>query len=156
MSKRQDLEKQVIIAAREYGISSVLFRNAIGDKLGLNVTDMECLGLLFFKITCTPTGLARYTGLSTGSTTAMLDRLERAGLIRRKPNPNDRRGVLIEVEKKSVKTVGPMFAEARKAQDQLVASYSEKDLQTIANFLKRFTAVFDEEREKVINKSKSA
>lgn len=149
MSEKQELEKQVITAAREYGISSVLFRNAIGSKLGLSVTDMECLGLLFFKLTCTPTGLSRYTGLTTGATTAMLDRLEKAQLIKRKPNPADRRGVLIEIDKRSIATVGPLFAGARQLQDELVASYSDKELQLIADFLQKFTEVFEQSRQRL-------
>jgi DNA-binding MarR family transcriptional regulator len=149
MGSKKDLEKQVVIVARKYGISSVLFRNAIGNKLGVNATDMECLGLLFFKGISTPTELARYTGLTTGSTTAMLDRLEKAKLIKRKPNPDDRRGVFIEIEKKSAKTVGLLFAKARKAQDGLVARYSEEELEVIADFLEKFTAIFEREREKL-------
>ena len=49
MDSKKDLEKQVAIAARENGVSFVLLRNAIGRKLGLNITYMECLGLLFIK-----------------------------------------------------------------------------------------------------------
>ncbi|MCI0565244.1 MAG: MarR family transcriptional regulator [Nitrososphaera sp.] len=139
MDSKKDLEKQVMIAARENGISSVLFRNAIARKLGLNITDSECLSLLSIKGISTPTELARYTGLTTGSATAMLDRLEKAEFITRKPNPKDRRGVLIEINKEWTETVGPMVAGVQKAQAELIASYSAKELQTIADFLTRFT-----------------
>ena len=139
MDSKQDLEKQVIISARDYGISSVLFRNAIGRKLGLNIADMECLSLLLIRGFSTPTELARYTGLTTGSTTAMLDRLEKAKFIKRKPNPTDRRGVLIEVTKKTAETFGPMVAGVQKALNELVASYSAKELAPIADFLSRST-----------------
>ena len=70
----------------------VLFRNMVSERLGVNVTDMECLGLLYNKDLATPSELARYTGLGSGATTAMLDRLEKSGLIERRPNPDDRRG----------------------------------------------------------------
>lgn len=149
---KKELEQQVIIGARQYGISTTLFRNAVGDKLGVNDTDMQCLALLFFKGMSTPTELSKYTGISSGATTAMLDRLEKAKLIKRKPNLNDRRGVLIEVKKSSVKTVGPMFAGTRKAQDKMVASYSKKELQVISDFFKRFTDIWDSGREKLIKK----
>src|SRR6185312_194532 len=96
-SAKQSLEQQVLLAAREYGVSTTLFRNAVGARLGVNVTDMECLALLFFKGIATPTELSKHTSLSSGATTAMLDRLERAGMILRRPNPDDRRGSLIEV-----------------------------------------------------------
>ena len=139
MDSKQDLEKQVIISARDYGISSVLFRNAIGRKLGLNIADMECLSFLLIRGISNPTELARYTGLTTGSTTAMLDRLEKAKFIKRKPNPQDRRGVLIEVTKKTAETFGPMVAGVQKALNELVASYSAKELAPIADFLSRST-----------------
>lgn len=139
MDSKKDLGKQVITAARENGINSVLFRNAIGRKLGLNVTDSECLSLLSIKGTSSPTELARYTGLTTGSTTAMLDRLEKAKFIKRKPNPKDRRGILIEINKQYTEAVGPFIAGLQKAHGELIASYSDKELETIADFLTRFT-----------------
>lgn len=117
---------------------SVLLRNATSRKLGLNVADMECLDLLFLKGISTPTELARHTGLTTGSTTAMLDRLEKAKLIKRKPNPKDRRGVLIEVNQNLAEILRPMLAGIRKRQDELIASYTDKELETIADFLTRF------------------
>jgi DNA-binding MarR family transcriptional regulator len=144
-SKKQ-LQDDVIMAAREYGISTTLFRNAVGQRLGVNVTDMECLALLFFKGISNPTELGAYTGLSSGATTAMLNRLERAGLIIRKPNPHDRRGSLIEVNKDSVAMVGPMFAATREGQDKLVASYSAEELELLSEFFKKFTAVWEEGR----------
>jgi DNA-binding MarR family transcriptional regulator len=150
---KKDLEHRVIMGAREYGISTTLFRNAVGEKLGVNVTDMECLALLFFKGIATPTELSKYTGLSSGATTAMLDRLEKAKLIQRQPNPDDRRGTLISVDKNSVTTVGPMFADTRKAQDTLVASYSDQELQIIADFFERFTALWEQSRDKLAKQS---
>jgi DNA-binding MarR family transcriptional regulator len=135
----KDLEEHVLMAAREQNISSVLFRNAIGRRLGLNITDSECLGLLGIRGISTPTELARYTGLTTGSTTAMLDRLEKAKFIRRKPNPEDRRGVLIEISESSRDIIWPLVAGIQRAQSELVASYSDEELEVIANFLTRFT-----------------
>ena len=100
MNTKNDLAIKVFLAAREQGVSSVLFRNALGRTLGLNITESECLSLLSIKGISTPTEIARYTGLTTGSTTTMLDRLEKSGFIQRIPNPKDRRGVLIKIKKK--------------------------------------------------------
>jgi DNA-binding MarR family transcriptional regulator len=55
------------------------------------------------------------------------------------PNPKDRRGVLIEINKQYTETVGPFIADLQKAQNELIASYSDKELETIADFLTRFT-----------------
>jgi DNA-binding MarR family transcriptional regulator len=143
---KKKLEQELVIAMREYGISNTLFRNVIASSLGLNVTDMECLGLLFHKGIATPTELANHTGLSTGSTTAMLDRLEKAKLITRKPNPNDRRGLLISVNKDGSKKVAPLFMGARNAQDKLVASYTVNDLEKLIDFFKKFIDIYELER----------
>jgi DNA-binding MarR family transcriptional regulator len=147
---KAELEQAVKMAAREYGISTTLFRNAVGSQLGVNATDMECLAVLFFKGIATPTELSKYTGLTSGATTAMLDRLERAGLIARQPNPNDRRGVLITVNKSSQLSVGPLFAGTRQAQDELVSGYSIEQLQLIADFLTSLTAVWETSRQKLV------
>ena len=84
-SKKIDLKKRALTAVREYGIHLTLFRNAVSDWAGLNATDMECLRFLFLKGIATPSELARQTGLTSGATTAMLDRLEKAGLLERHP-----------------------------------------------------------------------
>ena len=89
-STKADLKKRALMAVRDYGVNLTQFRNAMSEWAGLNVTDMECLRLLFQKGIATPTELARHTGLTSGATTAMLDRLEKAGLIERRPNPDDR------------------------------------------------------------------
>ena len=154
-STKADLVKQVILAARQYGISTVLFRNIVGQRLGVNVTDMECLGLVFHKGLATPTELARYTGLSSGATTAMLDRLENSGLIERRPNPDDRRGTIIVLAKAGAERVAPWFASARQAQNEFVSSYSEKELQLILDFFERSTSMWEEERKKLGQKLKT-
>jgi len=138
VDSKKDLEKQVMMAARENNISAVLFRNATRRKLGLNITDSECLSYLSIKGVSTAKDITHYTGLTTGSTTAMLDRLEKAEFIRRKPNPDDRRGVLIEINEKWTETVGPLVAGIQKAQAELIANYTEEELEVIADFLSRF------------------
>jgi DNA-binding MarR family transcriptional regulator len=148
-SSKQDLVERVNLVARGYGISTVLFRNLVGQRLGVNVTDMECLGLLFFQGIASPSELARYTGLTSGATTAMLDRLERAGLIQRRPNPQDRRGTLIVLLQSGAERVAPWFASVRQAQDELVSGYSEAELQVIADFFERSTAMWEQERQKL-------
>ena len=45
----------------------------------------------------TPTDLARHRMMTSGGMTAVIDRLERKGLVTRLPNPNDRRGSLVKL-----------------------------------------------------------
>jgi DNA-binding MarR family transcriptional regulator len=127
---------KLIKALGEYNTAQILLRNANAKKLGINAVDMECLNLLSLKGgISTPTEIARHTGLTTGSTTAMLDRLEKARLISRKPNPKDRRGVLIEVSDSLGDTLRESMTELRKVQNKLIDNYSDNELELIAWFL---------------------
>ncbi len=148
-STKTDLKKRALMAVRDYGIHLTLFRNAMSEWAGLNATDMECLRLLFLKGIATPSELSRHTGLTSGATTAMLDRLEKAGLIERRPNPNDRRGTLIAPAKSGTEKAASWFESARKAQDELISSYSEKELEIISDVFERFTKIWEQEREKI-------
>lgn len=148
-STKTDLKKRALMAVRDYGLHLRLFQNAVDKWAGLNTTDMECLRLLFLKGTATPSELARHTGLTSGATTAMLDRLEKAGLIERRPNPTDRRGNMIAPAKLAVEKAASWFESARKAQDELISGYSESELEIIADVFERFAKLWDREREKI-------
>lgn len=121
----------------------------MSEWAGLNVTDLECLRLLFLKSVATPSELARHTGLTSGAATAMLDRLEKAGLIERRPNPEDRRGTLIAPSKSGAEIVASWFESARKAQEELISSYSERELDLIGEVFEQFTKLWDQERAKI-------
>ena len=147
-STTTELKKRALMAVRDYGIHLTRLQHAMGGRLGFNVTDMECLRLLFLKGIATPTELARHTGLTSGATTAMLDRLEKAGLIERRPNPDDRRGTLIAPVKSGAEKVASGFESARKAQEELISSYSEKEIEIISDVFERFTKIWEQERMK--------
>jgi DNA-binding MarR family transcriptional regulator len=139
MRSKEDLEFNVLTAVTDYSIGAILFRNALAKKLGLNLAESLCLTILGIKGVSAPTELARYTGLTTGSTTTMLDRLEKRNFIRRKPNPDDRRGVIIEIDENYARTAQESAAGIQKAQRETIAGYSEQELEIIADFLNRLT-----------------
>ena len=146
---KQDLALQVIRGAREYSIGAVLFHQAVGQLLGVNVTDMKCLDIMTLKGSASPTELAQHTGLSTSATTAMIDRLENAGLVVRRPHPTDRRGTIVVLSKEAMRKLPAMFASLAKAMDALVSTYSEKELKVLAEFFSKVGVLWKEEREKL-------
>jgi DNA-binding MarR family transcriptional regulator len=148
-STKKDLKKRALMAVRDYGIHLTLFRNAVREWAGFNATDMECLRLLFLKGIATPSELSRHTGLTSGATTALLDRLEKAGFIERRPNPDDRRGTLIVPVKSGAEKAASWFESARKAQEELISSYSEQELEIISDVFEQFTKLWEREREKI-------
>jgi DNA-binding MarR family transcriptional regulator len=146
---KKELEKLTFDTAHEYAISTVLFRNAVGGSFGINMTDMQCLALLFFKGISSPNELGIYTGLSSGATTAMLDRLARAQLIKRSPNPIDHRGTQISVDKLFTKKVGPLLRANKTAQRLVIASYSGEQLELLIDFFSKLSAVWEASRQKI-------
>jgi len=148
-SMQRDLKKRALAAVREYGVQLTLFRSAMNEWAGLNATDMECLRILFLRGTATPSELARQTGLTSGAATAMLDRLERAGLVARRPNPDDRRGTLVSPAESARERAASWFASARRAQADLISTYSERELEVICDVFERFAQLWDDERDKI-------
>jgi DNA-binding MarR family transcriptional regulator len=148
LSKR-DLATQVIRGAREYSIGTVLFHQAVGQLLGVNVTDMKCLDIMTLKGSASPSELAEHTGLSTGATTAMLDRLENAKLIERRPHPTDRRATLVVLSQEAMRKLPAMFESLAKAMETLVLGYSEKELKVLVDFFAKVDVLWKEEREKL-------
>jgi DNA-binding MarR family transcriptional regulator len=144
---KENLVKQVIVGARENSIGVVLFHQVVGRILGVNVTDMKCLDIIALKGSANPSQLAKLTGLSTGSTTAMIDRLEKRGLIERRPNPGDRRGAIVVLTNGAAKKFSPLFESMARAIEALVSSYSEKELDTLSDFFRKVTLLWKEERE---------
>ncbi|HMS00562.1 MAG TPA: MarR family transcriptional regulator [Anaerolineales bacterium] len=148
-NSKTELKQRALAAVRDYGVNLTLFRNAVSEWAGVNVTDMECLRLLFLKGSASPSEISKHTGLTSGATTAMLDRLEKAGLIERKPNPNDRRGTLVAPAESSAEKAASWFESARTAQDKLISNYSENELEIISDIFERFTKLWDDERAKL-------
>lgn len=96
----RDAEQKLSLASRRY--------------MRLNETDMRALHYLIVcanrGATATPGGIATHLGISTASTTKLLDRLEKGGHIRRAPHPTDRRALAItitpETRQAAMDTVG--------------------------------------------------
>ncbi len=139
MGKKSDLEADVLSAARDSGVATILFRNALAKRFGLSLTESLCLTLLGTAGFSAPTSLARAIGISTGATTTMLDRLEQRRFIRRTVNPDDRRGVIIEFDEAYLAAARETVAGIQQAHRDLIARYSEDELRIIADFLRGFT-----------------
>lgn len=121
------------------------------DRFGVNRTDLRCLELLGAEGAVSPTALAGALGLTTGGVTTVLDRLERAGYARRRPDRHDRRRIVVEATELLAAREGEIFGELMRSTEALLASYSDAELATIRDFLARTRAVFgaDERAESV-------
>jgi DNA-binding MarR family transcriptional regulator len=106
--------------------------------LGINRTDGRCLDILDQYGSMSAGDLAEASRLSTGAITAVIDRLERAGLARRVPDPKDRRRVLVELTPEAYAAalelmVEPMIALWRPLGDR----YTDDELRLFIDFTRR-------------------
>jgi DNA-binding MarR family transcriptional regulator len=91
-----------------------------------------------------PGYLAVHAELSSGAMTNRLDNLEKAGLIRRRPDPNDRRGVLVELTNAGVEAYNESTA-AQAAKEALIASaLTAKEKDELNNLLRRLMLVAEQ------------
>jgi DNA-binding MarR family transcriptional regulator len=82
--------------------------------------------------------LAQESRLTTGAITAVIDRLERAGLARRVPDPADRRRVLVEPTEKAFALAMELMVEPMRALYKPMAEgYTDDDLRLILDFTRR-------------------
>lgn len=79
LREKSELIGLLIDEMRETTTVTILFHQAIADRLGMNITDHKCAGILARSGPITAGELARRTGLTTGAITGVIDRLERAG-----------------------------------------------------------------------------
>lgn len=78
--------------------------------LGVNRTDMRCLELLLGSPGLSPRELGERLGLTTGSVTAMLDRLERLDFLARNPHPDDGRKSVVTITEQAAHRCYDLFA----------------------------------------------
>lgn len=134
---REALLAELNAAMREISGQGVLYSQAVTALLGINSTDLECLGPIASRGLITAGALAEATGLTTGAITGVIDRLERAGFAQRELDPSDRRKVLVRVLPSVAQRVVPLFKPMERAMDTALAAYSDDDLTLILDFLTR-------------------
>ncbi|GLY95414.1 MarR family transcriptional regulator [Actinoplanes sp. NBRC 103695] len=108
---------------------------ALAEAAGLNTTDWHAISVLEQDGPLTSGALAERTGLTTGATTRLIDRLERAGHARRAADPRDRRRVVVEhVPNLDVDAItGP----ARRHLAAVLGSYTPEEVDLLFDFFER-------------------
>lgn len=125
--------------ARVSTLWTVLLHSAIASRSGINVTDMQCINLLQLRGPMTPGQLADAMFLTTGGAiTAVIDRLEKAGLVRRRRDDADRRRVLVEAtEFGPTRELSERFEPVAERYEALLRAYTDEQLEIILDYLVR-------------------
>jgi len=117
---------------------TVLLHNTVAGKAGINVTDMQCVNLLILEGPLTPGQLAKAMGVTTGGAiTAVVDRLERAGFVKRTRDADDRRRVIVELVPSKVEHLGSYFEPMGRAFAERLEAYTDEQIAFLLEFGKR-------------------
>jgi len=140
VSKRDELAERILgPLARRNSTATVLFHHAVAERLGLGPTDHKCLDLILEHQTITGSELAAMTGLTSGAVTGVVRRLERAGYIRREPDPEDGRRQLLEPVPERFGEAERLFEGIAVSAASLLDGFDTHQLEAVAAFLIRST-----------------
>lgn len=90
-----------------------------------------------------PGALLRATLVTSGTMTNRIDRLAAAGLVRRRQDPEDRRGVLVSLTGAGLERVDAAFADLLRRERELLKALSAEEQQVLADLLRRLLIPFD-------------
>jgi DNA-binding MarR family transcriptional regulator len=125
---------------RHYRMSGNLdraFDKLAAERLGVNDTDLHCLNIVENSGGLTAGDLAAQSGLTSGAVTGVIDRLERAGYVRRVSDPGDRRRVKVEVTLAWYDRAGQIWSPvASDWHTTLARRYSARELGWLIDFLR--------------------
>ncbi|MQY07024.1 MarR family winged helix-turn-helix transcriptional regulator [Actinomadura macrotermitis] len=149
--ERAEMVEELRSALQRSTMFTVLLHHATAAKAGLNVTDAQCINALSLDGPQTPGRLAQLMGITTGGAiTAVIDRLEKAGYVRRSPDPDDRRRVIIEVVPEALARFGAYFEPIGHSFAEIVGGYDDERLGFLLDWLRdnnaRMPGVIEEVR----------
>ena len=134
-SPATDVAGTVMLAMREGSALGIIYSSVVARKVGISSTDLECLDFVATHEPVTAGALAQETGMTTGAITGVIDRLERAGFVKRTRPESDRRKVLISTTAKFTKKVLPLYEPMQRRQSAVVGRCSTAQLKQVAAFM---------------------
>lgn len=125
---------------RQFIASVVLHNHVVAQELGLGASDSQFLTLLQAHGPLTPGRLAELSRLTTGTVTGVLDRLEKAGFVRRERDPHDRRKVIVTLAPEGMAGIAPHYLRHAEHLDAVLRRRTDAELEVIARFFEDLLA----------------
>ncbi|MEU8424319.1 MarR family transcriptional regulator [Micromonospora sp. NPDC048835] len=129
-------------AGREMSRLSMVFRNAIAERLGLTVSDLECLDHLADVGSATAGQIAERTNLTTGAVTSMLRRLQQAGYVTAERDPGDRRRVIVTLRPERTTELRRPYERFAERAEWLIEGYSVEEVMLLVRHYDRMQAMY--------------
>jgi len=122
-------------AVRKSSALGVIFGQTVANRVGISSSDLECLDFLNMEGRITAGRLAELTGLTTGAITGVVDRMEKAGLVRRERDVSDRRKVFIAIVPEALAKIGRFYQPLQKAVTRDWEGYTDAELKLLLRFM---------------------
>jgi DNA-binding MarR family transcriptional regulator len=142
MASGSSQERRVVF--RRYLDAVGLHGMAGAEAAGLHASEWYALSLISLEGSLTSGELSARTGLTTGATTRLVDRLQRAGYVRRVADPADRRKVLIEPVTDALSGIEDLVAPARRRLAEVLAHYSPQEQDVLFDYFTRAAPAYRE------------
>ena len=136
---------------QRYGMRSVLFQQNMAQKIGVSHTDLKSAEILNETGPITAGELSKITGLSTGSVTALINRLEKSGYVKRERDQLDGRKVMIMPIPERQEQYKSHYQSLSMATKELCSAYNEQELILINQFVEEITKIMDKENDKLMS-----
>ncbi|MFE9677769.1 MarR family winged helix-turn-helix transcriptional regulator [Streptomyces sp. NPDC006259] len=142
---------QALSAMDDLIAASLVGQQEMAQRLGLNVTDLTCFGYVIQagEDLLTAGDLATRVHVTTGAVTGILNRLERAGYVTRRPDPRDRRRVRVAAEPAAVARVHALYEPYYARLHTLFADYSPAETAVLTDWFTRATTLANAYREEL-------
>src|SRR5215510_8012039 len=127
-NKQTEVAEALVRELRQcFGLGASFFR-AAAARIEMTDTDIQVIDILESTGEASAGQLANLMGLTTGTFTAILNRLEKAGLVRRERDPNDGRRVIVRLAPGSdgKQDISLLFASLGKAWEEMAAQYDDE------------------------------
>jgi DNA-binding MarR family transcriptional regulator len=131
---RQEILHELLGEIRASQRATDAVDEAASRAIGVNRTDGKCIDILEQHGRMSAGELARQSGLTTGAVTAVIDRLERMGYVRRVADPADRRRVLVELTPSALRTLEELMGPLGDQGFPLVDRYTDEQLELLVEF----------------------
>jgi DNA-binding MarR family transcriptional regulator len=129
-------EERIADAMRRVIADAVLTNERIARGIGLNVVDLQTLGIVMQTGRPMTAGeISSRTELPTSTTTRVIDRLEKGGFVRRSSDPADRRKVVIEAIPERLASFQNAYLPIMEGLRQLNAGFTATELEVVARYL---------------------
>jgi len=131
---RAALVQELENAMRKSSAQGAMFAKSVAERVGISSSDMDCMDFLNFEGRMTAGRLAELTGLTTGAITGVVDRLEKAGFVRRERDEDDRRKVFIAPVPERLAAIGQLYALLQRALHKQAEAYSDEELKVLLRY----------------------